>query len=247
MDRVIFNTAVLLAGTLDRSVPAAFAGLDTLVLEEAAPACEIRKIICYGAGNLAGIFGYLTDGRKLIVNTHALVLGPDAAEALSPLLRETGPAPGLYLARPGFDPGLAADYVRDRLRHFEKAGEMMSRPRQMEVDGEYTLDILRPKLRTPHRLYIQREDGVLTGTHVTENDTQPMQDLTFDGRTLRWRAYSGTTSSELFAYELEVFDDILLGATWRVDGPSPSPFRSPVSAERVQKMLTSGPSVPEQK
>ena len=252
MDRVIHNTAVLIMGDVPEAV---YAGLrehtiDTLLLSEAAPGCSVTKFIRYAAGNIAGIFGFQADDRKLIVNTHGILLSAAAAKQFAQPLSAAGVSdpprtscgqvllntgevlPGVYLADEAFDPTQLISYVQQRINHFKRAGEVMNRPREIHIGGEYALDILRPKLKVLHKLLIQNDNGHLCGTHITENDSQPMQDLRFDGEYLSWNAYSGTTSSELFTYKLQVFDDILLGATWRIDGDQQAPFKSPVLAER---------------
>lgn len=252
MDREIINSAVLTVGAVSEKALEALRekGVDTVAL---APGSRIKKMIRYAAGNFAGIFGNRKDGFKLIINAHVILMDPASAEQLAEVLADAGcrpaeaaqkgqmlmedgsPLPGMFVERDDFDLEAMLDYVLTRLEHFKRAGEVMNRPREMHVGGEYSLDILRPKLKTLHKLYITNENGVLSGTHVTENDSQPMQELTYDGEYLTWNAYSGTTSSELFRYRLEVFDDILLGATWRIDGGQKALFKSPVVVERISK------------
>lgn len=252
LDREILNTAVLTVGDVSADILSTLQqkGVETTAL---APGSRIKKFIPYAAGNFAGIFGSRADGLKLIINAHVILMDVKHAAELSRVLAEAGcasatdapggqvclttgePFPGVFVENEQFELTGLLHYVLARLEHFKRAGEIMNRPREMHVGGEYTLDILRPKLRTLHKLYITNENGVLTGTHVTENDSQPMQELAYDGEYLTWNAYSGTTSSELFRYRLEVFDDILLGATWRIDGGHGSPFKSPVVVERISK------------
>lgn len=252
LNREIINTSIVTVGAIsDKTLSSLRKNcIDTTALVADS---QIRKIICYAAGNFAGIFGNLDDGRKLIINAHVILIAPESAQMLHAVLEDAGckpasealhgqillkngtPLAGVFVEQEDFDLTAMLRYVRLRLEHFKQAGKVMNRPRQMHIGGEYTLDILRPKLKTLHKLYIQNENGTLTGTHVTENDTQPMQELFYDGQYLTWNAYSGTTSSELFRYRLEVFDDILLGATWRIDGEGPSTFKSPVFVERIQK------------
>ena len=253
MDREIHNTTVLVIGKAPAAVQSGLvrAGLDVIALNELAPGARIKKFIAYSAGNIAGILGEKADGRKLIVNAHVMLLDTAGAEWLLPALDsvdvaavQTGDGgqaqlasgaalPGVYWMEPDFAPDAAIAYAQERLAHFSEAGKIMNRPRVMHIGGTYSLDILRPKLKVLHKLLIQNENGRLTGTHITENDSQTMQGLSFDGQYLTWNAYSGTTSSELFTYKLEVFDDILLGATWRIDGPGPAAFKSPVVVERI--------------
>ena len=253
MDREIHNTTVLVIGMAPAETRSALAqaGLDVLTLDEIAPGARVKKFIAYAAGNIAGVFGEKADGQTLIVNAHVMLLDTAGAEGLLPALkhvdvsavqtgkggqaqRASGAAlPGVYWMGPDFAPDAAVAYAQERLAHFIEAGKVMNRPRVMHIGGSYSLDILRPKLKVPHKLLIQNENGLITGTHITENDSQTMQNLSFDGQYLTWNAYSGTTSSELFTYRLEVFDDILLGATWRIDGSGPAAFKSPVVAERI--------------
>lgn len=254
MDREIHNTTVLVIGSVGPYVLAALKerALDTLALADIAPGATVKKFIRYAAGNFAGIFGARADGFKLIVNAHVVLVGMDAVAELTEVLADVGIGPpvtdqgqallvsgdvlpGVYLVGENFDSAGAIAYALERLAHFQRAGESMNRPREMHIGGVYTLDILRPKLKVLHKLFISNDKGTLTGTYVTENDSQPMQDLACDGQYLTWNAYSGTTSSELFTYRLELFDDILLGATWRIDGGCKAVFKSPVVVERIQK------------
>jgi hypothetical protein len=233
MDREIFHTTAVIVGDVPPAVQESLKqqNLESLVLADIAPGAVVEKLIPYAAGNFAGIFGHTAEGKKIIVNAHAALLGPDQAA----LLPEGKTFPGVYLVNEAFCAADAVAYLQERLAHFARAGEAMKAPRECTVGGTYSLDILRPKLKQLHKLEIWTENGTLVGTHTTENDSQPMQDLQFDGQYLTWNAYSGTTSSELFAYRLEVFDDVLLGATWRIDGDPKASHRSPVVVERLEK------------
>lgn len=100
---------------------------------------------------------------------------------------------------------------------------MMENLKTQSIDGEWEYFMLSPTA-PPHKLKFFTEDGVLKGTHQTEHELQDMQELTRNGRDIRWKAFEGSHGGELFLNTCRLFPGgIMLGMTVRQDEGGPFP------------------------
>lgn len=240
------RTMVLDIGALPQ-IPAGGEGIDHVALD---------KIILYPEGRVAGVMGHRTgDGRKVIVNCDAVLLTPEAAKAYEGLCLRLGAVPeegtlrrnqdGLLQNAAGEDIGgvfVIGDpagtgraggrygiFVDETIYARFRAHPMVHR--EPELGGVYALTILGLTGVPKHKITLKNEKGIFSGTHETENDCQVMQNVRMENGYLCWELWSGTTSSELFTFQLKPYGNMLLGGTWRVD--MENAHRTPVMMEPV--------------
>lgn len=222
---------------------------------------KLDKIILYPEGRVAGVMGHQTgDGRKVIVNCDAVILTGEAVKEYKPLClafgaveadgglktRENGlmvngegkDIGGMFVVTDpqlsGGDGGKYAVFVDETI--YARFRKMPMVHKEPTIPGEYYLTILGIDGVPKHHIVIEEKDGVLTGMHATENDNQPMQDLRIENGYLCWNLWSGTTSSELFTFQVKCYSNTWLGGTWRID--TENAHRTPVMMEPTVK---SGP------
>lgn len=98
---------------------------------------------------------------------------------------------------------------------------------QMDLDAEYTFQILAPSGIPAHKIRFSYEDGVLKGTYVTEHKEQEMRELTRSGCDISFKADAGSHGDEVFYTRLRLYQGgIMLGTTLQLrtdDVCAPSP------------------------
>lgn len=218
----------------------------------------LDKIILYPEGRVAGVMGHRTqDGRKVIVNCDAVLLTREAAKTYEKLCLQFGGVledgtlrrnqKGLLQNEAGKDiggvfvvddpaaagraGGSYAVFVDETIYARFRAHPMVHR--EPELGGVYYLTILGMHGVPKHKITLKNENGTLSGTHETENDCQVMQNVRMEHGYLCWDLWSGTTSSELFTFQLKPYGDMLLGGTWRID--MENAHRTPVMMEPIEK------------
>lgn len=277
MDRIIKKTQALVVGAGPEAIAAAVsakqAGVEVAILDaetvQGAPegittvdAVVLDKIILYPEGRVAGVMGHQTDdGMKVIVNTDAVLLTPDAAKVYEALCVQFGAvvtngsiqvkADGLMVNAEGKNIGgmfvineasgkaggeYAAWVDQNIYARFREHPMVNEAPK---IEGEYYLTIMGMPGVPKHHILIENRDGILSGTHETENDLQPMQDLHMEDGYLCWNLWAGTTSSELFTYHVKPYGQMFLGGTWRID--MDNAHRTPVMMESAHPHNPFGP------
>ena len=224
----------------------------------------LDKIILYTEGRVAGVMGHqVSDGMKVIVNTDAVLLTAAAARTYQDLCVQFGAAVkagGIQVEQDGQIMGISGKavggmYVIDDPVATGKAGgeyavmidktiyarfrENPMVEKEPTIAGEYLLTILGIPGIPKHKVTITEKDGVLSGTHTTENDTQPMLELHMEDGYLCWNLWAGTTSSELFTYHVKAYGDTWLGGTWRIDTENAQ--HTPVMMENAHPRHPFGP------
>lgn len=224
----------------------------------------LDKIILYPEGRVAGVMGHQrSDGMKVIVNTDAVLLTPAAADTYRELCRQFGAAVtdggirqtdqgqmvdtsgkeigGMYVigdpAATGQAGGAYAVMIDETIYARFRKNPMVEK--EPTIPGEYLLTIIGIPGIPKHKVVITEQDGVLTGTHTTENDSQPMLDLHMEDGYLCWNLWAGTTSSELFTYHVKAYGDTWLGGTWRIDTENAQ--HTPVMMENAHPRNPFGP------
>jgi len=278
IDRIIKKTQALVVGSGESALAAASAAVKTgaqvALLDkapvQAPPGVEpvgevvLDKIILYPEGRVAGVMGHqVGGGMKVIVNTDAVLLTPQAAGAYETLCLQFGAVAengglkkrengllvngqgkdigGMYVASDpaasGHAGGEYALWVDENIyARFRKHPMVETEP---TVEGEYYLTILGMPGVPKHHVTIENHDGVLSGVHETENDSQPMQDLHMEDGYLCWNLWAGTTSSELFTYHVKCYGGTWLGGTWRID--TENAHHTPVMMENAHPRNPFGP------
>ncbi len=231
---------------------------------EAVSNVTLDKIILYPEGRVAGVMGHQNaDGRKVIVNCDAVVLTPDALAAYQGLclafgaVEEAGglkmKSNGLLLNAEGKEiggvfvmtsptetgsaAGAYAVFVDETIYARFRAHPMVHQ--EPVIEGEYYLTILGMPGVPKHHIVIHNDNGVYSGTHETENDCQTMQNVRMENGYICWDLWSGTTSSELFTFQLKAYGNMFLGGTWRID--MENAHRTPVMMESTKPMNPFGP------
>lgn len=218
---------------------------------------DVHKIIFYPEGRVAGIMcSRIDDKRKIIINGDAFALDTQAATDYAklfedfgarivdgtPLTRQAGlvvcetdkSISGVYIIDNPDETGRAAGVYAldvDRRIYSRFRGKPMERIEPV-FTGDFMLTIIGMPDVPKHKISIREQDGALTGTHETENDLQDMQNVRVEDEWLCWNLWSGTTSSELFTFQLMSYSDVWLGGTWRID--TENALRTPVMMQRVK-------------
>ena len=235
---------------------------------EAVSGVLLDKIILYPEGRVAGVMGHqVSDGIKVIVNTDTVLLTPEAAAQYRELCVRFGAVPeqnglkakengllqspegkdigGVFVITDptvsGRDGGAYAVWVDENIyARFRRNPMVETEP---TIEGEYYLTILGMPGVPRHHVVIENRDGVLTGVHETENDSQPMQELRMEDGYLCWNLWAGTTSSELFTYHVKCYGGTWLGGTWRID--TENAHHTPVMMENAHPRNPFGGPPPE--
>ena len=225
---------------------------------------ELDKIILYPEGRVAGVMGHqLSDGTKVIVNTDAVLLTAAAAEAYRNLCEQFGASAedgnlrltghgqmistsgkeigGVFIignpAETGRTGGAYSVMIDETIYARFRKNPMVEK--DPVIPGEYLLTIIGIPGIPKHKVVITEQDGILSGTHTTENDSQPMLDLHMEEGYLCWNLWAGTTSSELFTYHVKAYGDTWLGGTWRIDTENAQ--HTPVMMENAHPRNPFGP------